>query len=230
MKKILLITLFTIFFTSCNNPMNKVYTEDGFMLDMVEIREKSGEETSKKLTSYVMQQTMKDAFNDNSESSLVGKTYEQLLKEAEDFEVEMKKKEEEEKRLAAEEEKRRKEISLKISQSLTFALTKKGFSEYNYQKYITYTFTFKNKTDRDILGVKGKVSFYDMFDEEITSLSLSYDDGIKGNETINYRAQTDYNQFKSDDTKLKNTELNKLKVVWEPEQLIFSDGEKIILE
>ena len=47
---------------------------------------------------------------------------------------------------------------------------------------------------------------------------------------MNYRAQTDYNQFMSDDKKLKDTELNKLKVVWEPEQLIFSDGEKISLD
>ena len=131
MKNILLFALITLLFTSCNNPLNKVYTEDGFMLDMVEIREKSGEETVKKLTSYVMQQSIKNAFSDDSESSLVGKTYEELLKEAENFEIEMKKKEEEEKRLAAEEEKRRKEISLKISESVTFALTKKGFNEYN---------------------------------------------------------------------------------------------------
>lgn len=230
MKKIILITIISIFLSSCNNPMSKVYTEDGFMLDMVEIRENKGEETVEKLTTYVLQQSFKNALDEESENSLVGKTYKELLKEAEDFEIELKKKEEEEKMLALEEEKRKKEISLKISESLTFAVTKKGFSEYNYQEYITYTFTFKNKTERDILGVKGKVTFYDMFDEKISSLNLSYDDGIKGGKTINYRAQTDYNQFMSEDTKLKNTELNKLKVVWEPEQLIFSDGEKIVLE
>jgi len=122
------------------------------------------------------------------------------------------------------------EIALKISESLTFALTKKGSAEYSYKEYITYTFTFKNKTDRDISGVKGSVTFYDMFDEKIKSLTLSYDDGIKANKTINYKATTDYNQFKSEDKKLKSTELSKIKVTWEPEQLIFSDGEKVSLE
>ena len=96
-----------------------------------------------------MQQTMKNALDDSKNNSLIGKTYDEILKDAERLEIEMKEKEAEEKRLAAEEEKRRKEIALKIAESLTFALTKKGFSEYNYQEYITYTFTFKNKTDRN---------------------------------------------------------------------------------
>ena len=185
---------------------------------------------AKKITAYVLQQTMKDTFNKEAENILAGKTYTELLKQADDLAAEMKAKEDEEKRLAAEEEKRRKEIALKISESLTFALTKKGYAEYSYNEYITYTFTFKNKTDRDISGVKGSVTFYDMFDEKIQSLTLSYDDGVKANKTINYKATTDYNQFKSGDKKLKSAELSKIKVIWEPEQLIFSDGEKVSLE
>ena len=230
MRKILIIAITTLFFTSCNKPLSKGYTEDGFMLDMVEVRKSEGGEIANKITSYIVKQSMRNAINAENENTLIGKTYEELLREAEELEIEMKEKEEEEKRLALEEEKRKKEIYIKISQSLTFAITKKGFTKYNYQDYITYTFTFKNKTDRDISGVKGMVTFYDMFDEKITNLRLSYDDGITAGKTINYKAQTDYNQFKSEDTKLKNTELKKLKAVWEPQQLIFSDGEKIVLE
>ena len=229
MKKIVTLLIAAIFL-SCSNPMSKVYTEEGFMLDMVEIRESNGEETAMKITAYIMQQALKSSFDEEAENMLVGKTYAELVKQSDDFDAELKAKEEEEKRLAEEEEKRRKEIALKISESLTFALTKKGSAEYSYQEYITYTFTFKNKTDRDIAGVKGSVTFYDMFDEKIKSLNLSYDDGIKANKIINYKATTDYNQFKSEDKKLKNTELSKIKVSWEPEQLIFSDGEKVSLE
>ena len=47
MKK-LLVTIIIASLLSCNNPLSKVYTEEGFMLDMVEIRESNGEETSKK--------------------------------------------------------------------------------------------------------------------------------------------------------------------------------------
>ena len=202
------------------------------MLDMVEIRESESEETVKNITTYIMQEAMRDALKDDDkkENNLVGKSYKELLVQADELAAKMKEKEEEEKRLKLEEERRRKEISLKISESITFALTKKGYSEYNYQDYITYTFTFENKSNKDILGIKGSVTFYDIFDEKIKSLSLSYDNGIESGKIVNYRAQTDYNQFISDDKKLKDTELNKLKVVWEPEQLIFSDGEKISLD
>ena len=230
MKKLLSI-LITISIISCSNPLSKIYTEEGFMLDMVEIRESESEETVKNITTYIMQEAMRDALKDDDkkENNLVDKSYKELLVQADKLAAKMKEKEEEEKRLKLEEERRRKEISLKISESITFALTKKGYSEYNYQDYITYTFTFENKSNKDILGIKGSVTFYDIFDEKIKSLSLSYDDGIKSKKTVNYRATTDYNQFMSEDKKLKDTELNKLKVVWEPEQLIFSDGEKISL-
>ena len=229
--KNLLTILITISIISCSTPLSKIYTEEGFMFDMVEIRESESEETVKNITTYIMQEAMRDALKDDDkkENNLVGKSYKELLVQADELAAKMKEKEEEEKRLKLEEERRRKEISLKISESITFALTKKGYSEYNYQDYITYTFTFENKSNKDILGIKGSVTFYDIFDEKIKSLSLSYDDGIKSKKTVNYRATTDYNQFMSEDKKLKDTELNKLKVVWEPEQLIFSDGEKISL-
>lgn len=219
----------TTILLGCNNPLSKLYNPEGFMLDMVEVRESDGEEIVKKITGYVMQQTMKNSFDKEAENMLEGKTYAELLKQAEDFNAKIKAKEEEEKRLAEEEIKRREEIALQISESLTFAITKKGFAKYSYQEYITYTFTFKNKTDRDIAGVKGSVTLYDMFDEKIKSLGLSYDDGVKAGETVNYDATTDYNQFKSEDKKLKDTKLEKMKVKWEAEKLIFKDGEEISL-
>jgi len=230
MKRFVLLVFVISLLLSCSNPLSKVYTEENFLLDMAEIKESKGEESVKLITSYVMMQTLKTSFNDESEDVLAGKTYKELLEDAENYKIELQRKEEEEKMLALEEEKRKKEVSLKISESLTFALTEKGFNEYKYQEYLTFTFTFKNKTNREILGVKGIVTFFDIFDDEIKKLRLSYDEGIRGGQTINYFAQTDYNQFISEDIKLKNTDLSKLKVVWEPQQLIFNDGEKITLD
>lgn len=229
MKK-LIIPFTALILLSCNNPMSKEFTEDSFMLDLVEIRESKGEETAEKLATYVMQQTMQGVLKEDAENMLVGKSYTELLKQADDLAAEIKAKEEEEKRLAEEEAIRKKNIALKISESVTFALTKKGFDEYSYREYLTYTFTFKNKTSRDIAGVMGSVTFYDMFDEKITNFRLSYDGGIKAGGIINYNATTDYNQFDAGDKKLRNTEIEKIKVVWEPEKLIFSDGEKVTLE
>ena len=230
MKK-LLVTIIIASLLSCNNPLSKVYTEEGFMLDMVEIRESNGQETVDKITTYVMQQAMKSAFDEDADNTLVGKTYEELLQQAIVLAEEMKAKEEEEKRLADEERLRIKNLQLKIAESVTFAVTKKGYYEgqYGYPKNITFSFSFKNKTNRDIAGIKGKLTFFDMFDEKITVINLSYDDGIRANKIAVYKAQIDYNDFESDDKKLRDTELTKLKHLWEPEQLIFSDGEKLAL-
>ena len=61
MKKLLSI-LITISIISCSNPLSKIYTEEGFMLDMVEIRESESEETVKNITILI---------NENSISLLI---------------------------------------------------------------------------------------------------------------------------------------------------------------
>ena len=233
MKKLFI--LFTmISLISCSGSLSKVYNEEGFMLDMVEIRESEGEETAKNITTYIMQETMKNALRDDNEkeNNLTGKSYKELLIQADELAAEMKRKEEEEKKLAEEEKRKKDALAVKISESLTFAMTKKGYKEgqYGYPQNITYSFVFKNKTQKDIAGIKGSVTFYDIFDEKISSLSLSYDKGVKAGQTKRYNAQTDFNSFKSEDVKLKNTSIEKLKIIWEPEQLIFSDGEKLSLD
>ena len=92
--------------------MSKVYTEESFMEDMKEIRDAEGEEAVAKITGYIMQQTLKNAFDKDSENKLVGKTYAELIEQADNLEAELKAKEEEEKRLAAEEELKKKENSI----------------------------------------------------------------------------------------------------------------------
>jgi len=55
--KNLLTILITISIISCSTPLSKIYTEEGFMFDMVEIRESENEETVKNITTYIMQDT-----------------------------------------------------------------------------------------------------------------------------------------------------------------------------
>ena len=93
--------------------------------------------------------------------------------------------------------------------------------------HISFPFSFKNKTNSDIVGIKGKLTFFDMFYKKITAINLSYDDGIRASKIAVYKAQIDYCDYDSDDKKLRDTELTKLKHLWEPEKLIFSDGEKL---
>ena len=56
------------------------------------------------------------------------------------------------------------------------------------------------------------------------TLSFTYDQPIRAGATANWNATTDYNQFMDDDVRLKNKELNDLKIVWKPIKVIFQDG------
>ena len=63
-----------------------------------------------------------------------------------------KQKQEEEERIQRElAEKAKKEEEAKIARlknALTVTIFDKGYSEYDYQEYITYKFAFENKTDK----------------------------------------------------------------------------------
>jgi hypothetical protein len=93
-----------------------------------------------------------------------------------------------------------------------------------YSDSIALTVAFENHADKDVVGVKGMVKFSDLFGDEIKSISLSYDEGIKANATASWAAELRYNQFIAEDVKLGNTPLDKMKVTWEPETIIYADG------
>jgi hypothetical protein len=139
-----------------------------------------------------------------------------------------KQKQEEEERIQRElAEKAKKEEEAKIARlknALTVTIFDKGYSEYDYQEYITYKFAFENKTDKEITAFTGQIMFTDLFDKEIKSLNLTYDDGVAASSIKNYSATTDYNQFMNEDQLLKSKNLKQIKLVWKPEKILFADG------
>lgn len=86
---------------------------------------------------------------------------------------------------------------------------------------------FKNKTDKEISGVKGVITFKDMFDEPIKMVRLSNDQPIPANGKALYRGSIDYNQFMDEDKKLRSLDAKKVKFEWAPEVYIFNDGSKL---
>jgi hypothetical protein len=115
-------------------------------------------------------------------------------------------------------------ISNDLTKKVGFEIMKKGFSSANYSSSITFTFQFTNNTDKDIEGVEGLVTFNDIFGNTIKEVNLSYDKGLKAGEIKLYSPVIDYNQFMDSDTKLKNTELSKLKYEWQINKIVYTDG------
>ena len=118
----------------------------------------------------------------------------------------------------------------KLREKIDMSVTSKKFDPANaensqYQSYITVGFKFSNKTAKDVRGVEGIIVFYDIFQNEIKRVSISYDDTpIAANTEKTWIASIKYNQFMDSDIKLNNTELANLKYVWLPSTIIYQDG------
>ncbi len=217
MKKQFIILVITILIVSCSSPLDKPFKKDNLEEDVIELKESLSEEELNMLAGYIAIKSLGD-------DKMLGKTYGNLLDEAKNLKEELRLKKEEEKMLA---EKARAEEAEKIKRlggALTVSLFEKGFSKYNYQDYITYKFAFENKKDKDIKAFTGQIIFNDLFDKKISSLNLTYDDGVPANSTKNWNAQTDYNQFMDKDVALKNKDVEDLKIEWIPEKIIYKDG------
>ena len=113
-----------------------------------------------------------------------------------------------------------------LSGKVDLEITKKGFSDANYDDSITMDLKFTNKTDKDMKGVQGTVTFYDMFDNEISTTKVAFDKGISAGQSKVWSTGTHYNQFMEEDKKLKDTELKDLKYKWVVTTIVYGDGTK----
>jgi hypothetical protein len=128
-----------------------------------------------------------------------------------------------------------KEQLAKLNSAVTVALVNKGFRASDamngiYQDVITIVLAFENKTDKDLSGFKGKAHFADMFGDTIQTVNLSYDKTIPARKAIRWSGEVKYNQFMSEDIKLRQVATDKIKFSFEPTVIIFSDGTRLPAE
>ncbi|MDC8002730.1 hypothetical protein POV27_01580 [Aureisphaera galaxeae] len=102
--------------------------------------------------------------------------------------------------------------------------SKKGYTEYDYEEFITYTFLIHNKSDNGIRAIKGEVVFNNIFDEKIQSMSFVYDQPIKAGGKVTWNATTEYNPYRSEDRALRDKDLKDIKLIWNPEKVILQNG------
>lgn len=217
MKKIFTILSISILLFSCSNVLNKTYSEDTFQEDMIELKKSTSEENVEKVFGYILMSSF-------TNKPIIGKTYQEIINEADKITEEKAKQEAEEKALAEKAKAEEMKRIEKLNKSLTVTLFDKGFSKGDWESYLTYKFAFENKTDKDIKAFKGLMIIKDLFDGEITKVPMVYDGGVKANSIKNWDATTEYNQYNDSDKQLKNKEMKDLKISWTPEKIIFEDG------
>jgi hypothetical protein len=225
MKNMLLLSLVAIS-VSCSSPLDKAYKKETFVDDMVLIKKQVSDEDFALLTAYWGALSIGQIFDSTSNSTL-GKTYGDLLKEAKDWKDQREKQELEEKLLAEKAQREEAERTQRLNKALTVALYKKGFKDDLFQDYITMSFSYENKTDKEIRAFTGSIEINDLFDNLILETTLTTDKKIGARSTLNDPRTLEYNQFMDEHNTLLSKNLEDLKVVWKPEKIIFSDGSEL---
>lgn len=217
MKKTLLFISLIGLLWSCSSPLDKKFSEETSEKDIKEIKSELDSTELMLLAGSMIRLQM-------TGEKLEEMTYREILNNGKEWKVEQEKIEAEQKALAEKAKKEEEARIKKLTESVLVSCYSKSFAEYDYQEYIKFKFVIQNKSDKGIRAVKGSISFTNLFDDEIKSLSFVYDQPIAAGKEVTWNAQTDYNQFMDDDVTLKNKDLKNLKVVWKPEKVIFEDG------
>ncbi len=113
-----------------------------------------------------------------------------------------------------------------LNKNVNVTVENKEFREVGYQSFIVISLKIYNHTDKDIKGVSGMLTFYDIFGNKIKAITVPYDDveGLPGNAVTDYEAGMDFNQFIDTDVKLRDTDFQNLKYKWVTEKIVYSDG------
>lgn len=186
--------------------------------------EKLPQEEKALLAKWMIRAAMSNVFGGETGETTIGKAIENQRT----FEADRAIKEAEQKALAEKVEKEKAVAASKMNAVLTVALTRLEFFKERFLDGFKISLALENKSTKDLAGVKGSLFIRDMFDDKIKNINFSIDQAIPAGQTLVWEGTLDYNQFMAEDNKLKTTPLDKMKIFFEPEVFIFTDGSKMM--
>src|SRR5213593_3165376 len=131
---------------------------------------------------------------------------------------------------AREEEVKRQLDSLLVVTVVNKSYLPKDPDAERYEDYISLTFAYRNKGTKAISAFQGDVTFLDAFGDTIYNAHLKVDAPLGPGQTRRESGRIiKYNPFRTEHQRLRNTALSKMKVVWQPSDVIFADGSRVSL-
>lgn len=218
---------------SCSPKSEVIPTDPGQWEQLAKKTKGLSDEDRQLLAGYLVRRSMAGVLSGGNPSIPPGTTVGMAISEQKKFQADAKTQEAEADMLKAKAAAERAKAEAALNNAAIVTVVKKVFLPKNYDagrfsERVAFVIAVQNKTGKDIAGVKGRLQFNDMFGTEIKSIGLSIDETVKAGQmfaTSEYGM--DVNQFEDGDTKLALTDLSKMKVIWHPEMVVFSDGTKM---
>jgi len=217
MKKTLFLIILIGILWSCSSPLDNKFSGETSEKNIKEITSKLDSTELMLLVGSMLRLQM-------TGEKIEEMTYREILENGRKWKTQQEQIEADQKAFAEKAKKEKEARIKKFAESIRVTCFEKSFADNNSQKHITYKFIIQNKSDKDIRAMNGFISFTDLYDDEIKSLSFVYDHPIEAGNKVIWNAQTDFYKFIDDDVALKDKALSNLKVVCKPQKIIFDDG------
>ena len=207
--------LFLVFLFSCNNPLSKTYSIKTYDADMQQIREsnKVSYDDIELLTKYIIVSQL--AGND-----MQGESYEDILDKIKAI---RKSNTAQNDQLQMEKEMKRE----RMSSVATIGLLEKKISSVDNKDWITYTITFHNISPKNINIIVGSISINDLLERQIKKIDILLDEELIKNGKVQKKIRVAYNPADENDQRIRSKDLTDLRIEWNPERIIFTDGEVV---
>lgn len=116
----------------------------------------------------------------------------------------------------------------KEPEAFNVMLRRKAFRKADYmagiQDAITIAVTFTNVSGQDIRAFDGVLEFTDLLDNEILSAKVAINERVAAQSSLDWNGEIAYNQFMDSHQKLRNENLENMKVTFRTRKILFADG------
>jgi hypothetical protein len=223
---------------ACSDPKNTALPDDISKIESIRPDvEKLKPEEKQLLAGYLMRRGIANILPGGTKNTtMTATTIGQAIEQQKDYASKVAIREAEDK-IAAEKIKAEHEAAITAMRDVvSIGLVKKsigserGASGMEIDKGITVSFSFSNKSSKDISGIKGKIIAIDQFGDEISAFQISVDEGIKaGGATVWEGSRSVKYAFGSNNKDEKFAALpdDKYMLVWEPQTIVFTGGTKL---
>ena len=209
---LLLFLFIGIFFSSCNNPLHRTYSSATYEEDMQAIRKsnKVSDEDLQALAKYIMLAKL-------SGNDVTGKSYDDIIDKIKSLQ---QNNDELNNRDAVAKEAKRK----RLSPFLEVNLQNKTFAKKNNKGVFVFTVILKNTGTQKIKTVTGYLTINDLMEKLIKNLNIFLDEDILPGQALTKIYTIDYNNTDENDRRMRSKDFFDLRIVWNPEKIIFENG------